>query len=34
MPFCENFLGGGYKERVKESAYAGNILYSYMKMEK
>jgi hypothetical protein len=26
--------GGGYKERVKEGEYNGNIMYSCMKMEK
>jgi hypothetical protein len=25
---------GGYKERVKEAEYSGNITYSCMKMEK
>jgi hypothetical protein len=25
---------GGYKERVKEAEYSGNIMYSCMKMEK
>jgi hypothetical protein len=25
---------GGYKERVKEGEYSGNIMYSCMKMEK
>jgi hypothetical protein len=25
--------GKGYKERVKEGGYSGNILYSGMKME-
>jgi hypothetical protein len=26
--------GGGYKKRVKEDEYSGNIIYSCMKMEK
>jgi hypothetical protein len=26
--------GGGYKERVEEGEYGGNIVYSGMKMEK
>jgi chitinase len=26
--------GGGYKDRVKEGEYDGNITYSCMKMEK
>jgi hypothetical protein len=26
--------GTGYKERVKEDKYSGNIMYSCMKMEK
>jgi hypothetical protein len=26
--------GGGYKERVEEGEYGGDIMYSCMKMEK